>query len=76
MISGVLSILLGEATIPGSVLLFFWFIVFLLLNMIYMPLFEEPGLERRFGAEYALYKKNVLRWIPRLKPWDTPFQSE
>ena len=30
---------------------------------------EEPGLEKRFGAEYVEYKRNVPRWIPRLKPW-------
>jgi protein-S-isoprenylcysteine O-methyltransferase Ste14 len=30
---------------------------------------EEPGLEKRFGSEYIDYKKNVPRWIPRLKPF-------
>jgi hypothetical protein len=32
------------------------------INAIYIPLMEEPGLERRFGST-ALYKKNVPRWI-------------
>lgn len=27
--------------------------------------YEEPGLERRFGASYVEYKKRVNRWIPR-----------
>jgi len=41
-----------------------------LVNAIYIPLVEEPGLERRFGDDYFLYKKNVPRWIPRLRPWE------
>lgn len=35
----------------------------------YIPLLEEPGLERRFGAAYRLYRRIVPRWIPRLRPW-------
>jgi len=70
MISGVLLVLLGEAILLGSVALFEWFIGFLLINMIYIPFFEESGLERRFGQDYLLYKRNVPRWIPRVKPWN------
>ncbi|HZY44232.1 MAG TPA: isoprenylcysteine carboxylmethyltransferase family protein [Anaerolineae bacterium] len=69
MISGVFCISLGEALFFGSSTLLMWTIVVALINSIYMPLIEEPGLERRFGAEYRLYKKNVPRWIPRRKPW-------
>jgi protein-S-isoprenylcysteine O-methyltransferase Ste14 len=42
------------------------------VNAIYIPLLEEPGLERRFGADYVLYKRNVPRWIPRLRAWSGP----
>jgi len=38
--------------------------------MIYIPLGEEPGLAKRFGDDYHLYKQNVPRWIPRLTPWE------
>jgi protein-S-isoprenylcysteine O-methyltransferase Ste14 len=69
MISGVIAVLLGEALLFGSVILLFWFGFVLLLNMIYMPLVEEPGLAERFGADYLRYKQNVPRWIPRLRPW-------
>jgi protein-S-isoprenylcysteine O-methyltransferase Ste14 len=72
MISGVLCILLGEAILFGSIFLFYWFIFFLTVNVIYMPLFEEPSLERRFGEEYIVYKRHVPRWIPRSKPWRRP----
>ncbi len=37
--------------------------------MVYIPLIEEPGLARRFGDDYRLYKNNVPRWLPRLTPW-------
>jgi protein-S-isoprenylcysteine O-methyltransferase Ste14 len=69
MISGVCCILLGETLITASVLLLSCFLAFVLGNMIYMPLSEEPGLEKRFGEEYTRYKENVPRWIPRLTAW-------
>jgi protein-S-isoprenylcysteine O-methyltransferase Ste14 len=69
MISGVLSILLGETIIFGSVAPFYWFIIFWLINMVYIPLFQEPDLEERFGNDYREYKKHVPRWIPRTSAW-------
>jgi protein-S-isoprenylcysteine O-methyltransferase Ste14 len=75
MISGVLGILLGEAICLGSIPLLYWSIAFLVINLIYMPLVEERGLERRFGEAYAHYRRNVPRWIPRLKPWTFPSQE-
>jgi len=70
MISSVLFVLCGEALLVGSRPLAEWFGIFLLINLIYIPLLEEPGLEERFGQPYRVYKQNVPRWIPRLKPWD------
>ena len=69
MISGVLFILLGEATLLGSLPLLVWFLIFFAVNATYMPLLEERHLARRFGGEYLTYKRNVPRWIPRLKHW-------
>lgn len=68
MISGVLSVLLGEAALLGSLPLSIWFLSFLALNQLYISLFEEPDLERRFGDDYRRYKQNVPRWVPRLRP--------
>jgi protein-S-isoprenylcysteine O-methyltransferase Ste14 len=42
----------------------------LLLNLIYIPLLEEPQLEARFGNEYRRYVQNVPRFLPRLRPWN------
>jgi protein-S-isoprenylcysteine O-methyltransferase Ste14 len=69
MISGVLSILLGEAALCGSPPLLVWFAAFFAVNAAWMPLVEEPGLERRFGDDYLRYKRAVPRWVPRPRPW-------
>ena len=69
MISSIFFVLLGEALVVKLMGLLNWFFVFLVLNLIYIPLFEEPGLEKRFGEDYRLYEQNVPRWLPRLKPW-------
>ena len=73
MISGVLFILLAESLITGSLRVLIWFALFLTINLVYLPLLEEPGLAARFGERYLLYKKNVPRWIPRVKPWLPPW---
>jgi protein-S-isoprenylcysteine O-methyltransferase Ste14 len=69
MISGVLSVLLAEALLMQSLPLAGWMMVFFVGNAIYMPLVEEKGLEERFGREYVIYRENVPRWFPRLRPW-------
>jgi protein-S-isoprenylcysteine O-methyltransferase Ste14 len=70
MISGVMFILLGEALLAASLPLLCWFAFFAALNMAYIPLAEEPGLVKRFGADYLAYKQNVPRWIPRMRAWN------
>jgi protein-S-isoprenylcysteine O-methyltransferase Ste14 len=70
MISGVLFVLLGESALTASVPLFRWFLIFAVINAIYIPLLEEPMLVNRFGDLYMAYKRHVPRWIPRWKPWD------
>jgi protein-S-isoprenylcysteine O-methyltransferase Ste14 len=70
MISGVLSILLGESLVFGSLYLLAWFGVFFIMNNVYFSLFEEPGLRKRFGREYEIYASNVPRWIPRIRPYE------
>jgi protein-S-isoprenylcysteine O-methyltransferase Ste14 len=70
MISGVFLVLLGEAVAAASLPLLGWFALFGAVNLLYIPLAEEPGLSRRFGGEYAAYRRHVPRWVPRLKGWD------
>ncbi len=70
MISGVLCVLLGESVLTASLPLFHWFLLFAVINATYIPLWEEPGLVKRFGQEYLTYKRNVPRWVPRRTPWE------
>src|SRR5687767_2799294 len=65
MITGVATILAGEALLIGSRILAVWMVLFLAINYAYFVLFEEPGLERRFGAPYREYKARVPRGLPR-----------
>lgn len=69
MISGVAFILAGEAVGLRSKALFLWFAAFVAVNAVYLPLVEEPGLQRRFGEDYEAYRANVPRWLPRLRGW-------
>ena len=69
MLSGVFFVLVGEAALLGSPPVLVWFLIAFAANAVYIPLIEEPGLLYRFGDEYLDYKRNVPRWIPRLRPW-------
>jgi protein-S-isoprenylcysteine O-methyltransferase Ste14 len=69
MISGVILVLFGEALVLGSRPHAIWAAAFLALNLIYIPLVEEPQLAQRFGDPYRDYCKHVRRILPRLRPW-------
>mgnify|MGYP002713166483 CR=1 FL=1 len=69
MISGVALILAGQAIFWGSWVMAIWAGLFTLINHVYFVFAEEPGLEKRFGEPYHMYKTNVPRWLPRWKPW-------
>jgi len=66
MITSVVVMLLGEALFWRSGPVALWAGLFILINHLYFILVEEPGLERRFGDDYRVYKKTVPRWLPRL----------
>jgi protein-S-isoprenylcysteine O-methyltransferase Ste14 len=36
---------------------------------LFVMLYEEPTLRKKFGPDYDEYRKNVPRWLPRLRPW-------
>ncbi|MFZ5868083.1 MAG: methyltransferase family protein [Thermodesulfobacteriota bacterium] len=75
MMSGVYAVLLGEVILFGAWPLLFWLVPFVLVNAIYIPLWEERSLVRRFGADYLEYKKHVPRWMPRVHPWTPPWEG-
>jgi protein-S-isoprenylcysteine O-methyltransferase Ste14 len=75
MILGVIIMVLGEALAAWSWRILVWAAIVFLVNTIYFTLSEEPGLERRFGAEYRRYKHNVPRWIPRFRKRSVQWSS-
>ena len=69
MILGVVIVLLAESFLLKSTYIMIWAFLFFIINNIYFLLKEEPDLIKRFGEEYLNYKKNVPRWMPRIKGW-------
>lgn len=69
MIIGVILIILSETLVFSSVPLLIYTLVFFVVNLIYIPLFEEKGMEKRFGQDFLDYKKKVRGWVPCLAPF-------
>lgn len=76
MISGVITILVGQSFLCGSRALALWCALFTGLNLLVIPLHEEPHLAARFGADYQEYKQHVPRWIPRIRPWHGSWEQK
>jgi protein-S-isoprenylcysteine O-methyltransferase Ste14 len=72
---GVFLILIGESVLFGSLPLTSWTLLFIAINLVYVPFIEEQKLIERFGDEYLIYKRNVPRWIPRLSSWKSNSQT-
>lgn len=64
---GLFLILIGESLALASFALATWCALFMLVNIAYIRISEEPGLRRRFGAAYDDYCRRVPRWWPRLR---------
>ncbi len=69
MISAVAGLLFGQAALLASAAILIWALLFCAVNIVYIPLFEEPDLVRRFSQAYLTYQQHVPRWLPRLSPW-------
>ena len=69
MYVAVLSVVLGQALLFGSVELFVYAAVAFTVVHVFVLAYEEPTLRRQFGESYENYRANVRRWWPRLTPW-------
>ena len=69
MLCGVFCILFAETLLFQSKALLIYALIFIVINAIYFPLSEEKGLLKRYGEDYAEYKRNVPRFLPRLTPY-------
>jgi len=65
----VVAVILGQALLFGDGRLLWYGALFWLACHVFVVVYEEPTLERTFGAEYAAFRANVPRWMPRLTPW-------
>ena len=70
MYVGVLAVVLGQALILGRAVLVGYAVFVWAAFFAFVVLYEEPALQRRFGASYTEYRANVRRWLPRLTPWE------
>jgi len=70
MYVGVLTAIAGEALLMWSGELAIEFVAAGVAFELFVRLYEEPRLARRFPEEYDEYRCNVRRWLPRLTPWD------
>jgi protein-S-isoprenylcysteine O-methyltransferase Ste14 len=68
----VVGILLGEALLLGSGVLLAYAAGIWLIFHLFVLLYEEPTLRRQFGEEYEAYRRNVPRWLPRIKKAGQP----
>jgi len=69
MYVGVLTVIACEAGLFRSRSLLEEFAIAWIAIELFVRFYEEPRLERTYGGEYALYRRNVRRWLPRLSPW-------
>ena len=69
MISGVAFVLVGLALAIRSRPHMIWAAVFAGVNLLFIPLIEEPILEQQFGEDYRAYRRRVPRFIPVMRPW-------
>jgi protein-S-isoprenylcysteine O-methyltransferase Ste14 len=70
MISGVIFITFGEAMALRSMPHAGWALAFVLMNLVWIPVFEEPVLTAMFGDDYRRYRRHVPRFIPRMHPYE------
>jgi len=64
---GVLMVLLGWAVMFGGARLIIYAVCVGICFHLFVVLYEEPRLERRFGREYQDYRVRVGRWLPRFR---------
>jgi len=67
MYIGFILILAGEAVWFESTALLVYASLFFLASHLFVVLYEEPTLRKKFGKEYENYYHIVPRWIPKIK---------
>ncbi len=64
---GVLTIIIGYFLWFKSIWMLAYAVAVLFLCHLFVTLYEEPVLKRKFGAAYENYCQSVPRWFPKFK---------
>jgi protein-S-isoprenylcysteine O-methyltransferase Ste14 len=65
MYIGGLTVLVGFGLWQRSMSILLFALLVALVVHLFVVLFEEPDLERRFDGSYINYKRSVNRWLPK-----------
>jgi protein-S-isoprenylcysteine O-methyltransferase Ste14 len=69
MYLAVAALIFGQALLLGHAGLLLYGAGFCALVAAFVHGYEEPVLDRRFGAQYQAYRRAVPAWLPRRTPW-------
>lgn len=69
MYVGLVSVVIGEALLFGSVQLLWYAALAWLFFHIWVLVIEEPVLTSQFEDTYREFRTHVPRWLPRITPW-------
>jgi protein-S-isoprenylcysteine O-methyltransferase Ste14 len=72
MYVAVVAMILGQALLFASLGLLVYGALTWLCTHVFVVGYEEPTLRVQFGREYEIYRANVPRWLPRIRPWRAP----
>jgi protein-S-isoprenylcysteine O-methyltransferase Ste14 len=61
----------GEALVLGQLWLLAYAAALGTITSLWVRVYEEPALRRRFGDQYEAYRRAVPGWLPRLRPWES-----
>lgn len=63
------AVVVGQALVLGQPVLLPYATLFGVAVWAFVRWYEEPTLQRQFGAEYEEYRRAVPAWWPRRTPW-------
>ena len=63
----VVAMIAGQGLFFGSWPVLAWAAISAAAFHLFVVLYEEPHLARKYGADYAAYRGRVPRWLPRLR---------
>jgi protein-S-isoprenylcysteine O-methyltransferase Ste14 len=69
MYLAVLAAITGQALLLWQVVLVPYAAVVALAFVLFVLGYEQPSLQRQFGAQYEAYRRAVPGWWPRRRPW-------